>query len=138
RCVNKILFLIFIVLASPPLFGQIFDKIDCNVILKAQFKKAKIKVCSKTLDVEVADSDWLRTIGLMCRKQLNKESGMLFVFEKERTLSFWMKNTYIPLSIAYFTKDKVLKDIFDMEPLKENKSYESSENSLYEIGRAHV
>lgn len=68
------------------------------------------------LKVEVADTLNKRAKGLMNRTQLPKDQGMLFIFDQPQTLSFWMKDTYIPLSIGYFDKNKVLKEIHQMEP----------------------
>ncbi len=130
---KKLLFIIILSFFSVSSYGQLFGKVDCDLILKAEFKKRKIQVCNKTLDVEIADNDWLRSIGLMCRKELAKGSGMLFIFDSPRKLSFWMKSTYIPLSIAYFTKDKVLRDVFHMEPLNDKKTYVSTKDSLYAL-----
>jgi len=55
--------------------------------------------------------------GLMHREELKDGRGMLFVYESDRRMSFWMKNTLIPLSIAYLGADGVIKEIHDMEPL---------------------
>jgi hypothetical protein len=54
--------------------------------------------------------------GLMFRQKLGKNEGMLFVYEKEERLSFWMKNTPIPLSIAFLDKTGMIVDIQDMVP----------------------
>jgi uncharacterized protein len=69
--------------------------------------------------VEVADDTVSRTRGLMERTELAEDAGMLFVFEEEQQLSFWMKNTLIPLSIAYISSEGEIIDIQDMEPLDE-------------------
>jgi len=65
---------------------------------------------------EIAVSDEERSKGLMFRKELKDGQGMLFVFEKDEVLSFWMKNTYIPLSIAYIANSGKIIDIKDMYP----------------------
>lgn len=54
--------------------------------------------------------------GFMERKNIPEGTGMLFVFQQEQYLSFWMKNTPTPLSIAYVDSDGVIRDIFDMKP----------------------
>jgi uncharacterized membrane protein (UPF0127 family) len=54
--------------------------------------------------------------GLMFRTELKDGDAMLFVFESDRLLSFWMKNTIIPLSIAYINRDGVILEIHDMQP----------------------
>ena len=51
---------------------------------------------------EIADEPEARTHGLMFRESLGQEAGMLFVFDEEIPLSFWMKNTLIPLDVLYF------------------------------------
>jgi hypothetical protein len=58
------------------------------------------------LFVEVADTPENREIGLMFRKTLPKEYGMLFVFPEERGLQFWMKNTFVDLDMVWITRDK--------------------------------
>lgn len=57
-----------------------------------------------------------RNFGFMERKNIPDGTGMLFIFEYDQILSFWMKNTPTPLSIAFITKDGKIKDIFDMQP----------------------
>lgn len=54
--------------------------------------------------------------GFMERKNIPDGTGMLFVFQQEQYLSFWMKNTPTPLSIAYINSDGIICDIFDMKP----------------------
>lgn len=54
--------------------------------------------------------------GLMFREQLEKDHGMLFIFHRERQASFWMKNTLIPLSIAFIKEDGWISQIDEMEP----------------------
>lgn len=83
-----------------------------------KFSKKKIKVNGMTVEAEIADNDELRQHGLMFRKELKDGKGMLFIFESERTLAFWMKNTFIPLSIGYFNAQKKLVDIQNMKPVE--------------------
>ncbi len=66
--------------------------------------------------LEIADSPEERQRGLMNRRSLGEDRGMLFVFSRDEKLSFWMKNTQIPLSIAYIAKDGTIKEIKEMEP----------------------
>ncbi len=80
------------------------------------FKKRKLKIGDHLITVEIADTDDRRAYGLMFRQSLAKDNGMLFVFEDEEKRSFWMKNTLIPLSIAYFGADHALNEIIDMQP----------------------
>lgn len=57
-----------------------------------------------------------RNFGYMERKNIPEGTGMLFVFEKDQILSFWMKNTPHPLSIAYLDSKGVIRNIYDMKP----------------------
>jgi len=52
----------------------------------------------------------------MNRKELEPYSGMIFVYKEDRKLSFWMKNTLVPLSIAFIAKDGTIKEIYHMKP----------------------
>lgn len=79
------------------------------------FKKEKIKIGKLELNVEIADSPEKLTFGLMYKRSLGANEGMLFIFEDERPLSFWMKNTFVDLSVAFFNSKKELLEIKDME-----------------------
>jgi len=69
---------------------------------------------------EMARTNEERAQGLMHRKKLPDGEGMMFIFDRDDILSFWMKDTYIPLSIAYITSDGRIVDIKDMYPHDEN------------------
>jgi uncharacterized membrane protein (UPF0127 family) len=69
--------------------------------------------------VEIARTDAERQRGLMERTRLDDGAGMLFVFPGTSTAPFWMKNTLIPLSIAFISEERVIVDIQDMQPLDE-------------------
>jgi len=71
----------------------------------------------KELRVEVADTYFKRELGLMRRKKLSKDSGMLFKFPYYNRQSFWMKDTYIPLDIAFIDDDGYVLQIESMSPL---------------------
>jgi uncharacterized membrane protein (UPF0127 family) len=84
--------------------------------------------------VEIADDPLERERGLMNRTSLGEDRGMLFVFPKEQPLSFWMKDTKIPLSIAYIDSEGRITDILDMKPLDdEPPHYTSSEPVMYAL-----
>jgi hypothetical protein len=68
------------------------------------------------LDVEVADDPDERQVGLMGRTSLAEDAGMVFLFPEPTTGSFWMKDTLIPLSIAFWNDDGAIGAILDMEP----------------------
>jgi uncharacterized protein len=70
------------------------------------------------VDIEVAATDEERARGLMHRKSLDDDAGMLFLFFEPTSSGFWMKNTLIPLSIAFFDRDGEILKILDMTPCK--------------------
>jgi len=80
------------------------------------FKTSQVKVAGHPLKVELAIEEPQRLQGLMYRKSLGKEDGMLFIFDEPGYHSIWMKNTLIPLSVAFVDKDGVILNIADMEP----------------------
>lgn len=70
--------------------------------------------------VEVAATDEERAKGLMFRRELGPQRGMLFLFPQERQLSFWMKNTLIPLDIVFVSRDwRVVGVVENATPLSE-------------------
>jgi uncharacterized membrane protein (UPF0127 family) len=69
-----------------------------------------------TLMAEIARTASQREQGLMHRKGLKDGEGMLFVFERDEILSFWMKNTLVPLSIAFIAYDGRILEVHDMQP----------------------
>jgi len=68
------------------------------------------------IKTQIARDDKSRAAGLMGVESMPKEEGMLFVFPDSDYRSFWMKNTLIPLSIAYIDKDYKIINIEDMNP----------------------
>lgn len=70
-----------------------------------------VELAGKRFDVEVVDTEAARQRGLMFRDHMDADHGMLFVFEVEQPLAFWMKNTRIPLDILYFDDDLRLVSI---------------------------
>ncbi|HWD15008.1 MAG TPA: DUF192 domain-containing protein [Casimicrobiaceae bacterium] len=82
--------------------------------------------------VEVAATPETREHGLMNRFSLQPDHGMLFVFESPQPLAFWMKNTYVPLSIAFVDANGRILNIEDMRPQDESTHW-SKGPALYAI-----
>lgn len=80
-------------------------------------QKIPLYIKGKEIRVEVAKTPEERAVGLMGRKHLGGEEGMLFIFEEEGYHSFWMKDTFIPLSIAFIDREGRIVKITDMKPL---------------------
>ena len=85
-----------------------------------------------TLKAEVAADNATRSIGLMNRFSLAPDHGMLFVFAESQPLSFWMKNTFVPLSIAYVDAKGVIVNIVDMKPQDES-TYSSAAAAMFAL-----
>jgi uncharacterized membrane protein (UPF0127 family) len=83
----------------------------------AQLSKVQIEIGTKKLIAEIAETDEEQSEGLMNRQALGKDNGMLFIFEEGSTPCFWMKDTRIPLSIAFISKTNTIVKIADMQPL---------------------
>ena len=78
----------------------------------------ELRVGTHKIIAEVAATEESRTLGLMHRKQpLADSHGMLFVFTASGFHSMWMKNTYIPLSVAFLDESGAILNIADMTPL---------------------
>ena len=98
----------------------------CIILSTASCKSKKLPVTEITITradgttqivkAEVAQKEEDRNYGFMNRKNIPDGTGMLFVFEKEQILSFWMKNTPHPLSIAYIDSRGKIRNIYDMTP----------------------
>lgn len=80
---------------------------------------AELKISNVPITVEVADTPQASENGLMFRDSLPEDHGMLFIFDQPKKASFWMKNTKIPLSIAYADSNGKILEIKSMNPLDE-------------------
>ncbi len=82
----------------------------------AELATRTLSINGQKLIVEVASTPETRATGLMNRFSLQQDHGMLFVFEAPQPLAFWMKNTYVPLSIAFVDARGRITNIEDMRP----------------------
>jgi uncharacterized membrane protein (UPF0127 family) len=99
---------------------EAFSALSCGAQAALPLKKQDILIETRRgeripLRVEAARSGEERSRGLMYREKLADGEGMLFFFERDEILSFWMKNTYIPLSIAFVSSRGEILEIRDME-----------------------
>ncbi len=87
----------------------------------------------RVLNVEVAATIEERACGLSHREYLAPDHGMLFVYDDERTLSFWMKNTRMPLSIAFINNEREILEIRQMTPNQTAQRYTSAQPGRYAL-----
>jgi uncharacterized membrane protein (UPF0127 family) len=114
---------------SLPVFGQ-----KGNDILPVK-KMSIVNVDNEkiTLSLELATTDSEHTYGLMYRDSIKSDSGMLFVFPSDSYRNFWMKNTKIPLSIAYIDSKGKIMEIYDMKPFDTSITYPSKYMCRYAL-----
>lgn len=105
-----VLFVILVlsIVACPPLARK--------MAASQEKTKKTLKINDKALTVEIADTAEKKMTGLMFRKELGKDEGMLFVFESPKRPAFWMKNTLLPLSLAYIDEKGVILQLEDLKP----------------------
>lgn len=85
------------------------------------------------IDLEIADTDFDRQLGLMFRKSMETNQGMLFIFPVQETLSFWMRNTYLPLDMIFVNADKKIVTIHKNTKILSDLSYASTEPAQYVV-----
>jgi uncharacterized membrane protein (UPF0127 family) len=113
--------------ASPVLF-----LLCCQCILSCsrepprfELEKTEMAIDGKTIVVEIARKTDEQARGLMFRRSLGRDEGMIFVYDSPRYLSFWMKNTRIPLSIAFIDGKGRVVQIEKMKPYDTRTRYRS-------------
>jgi uncharacterized membrane protein (UPF0127 family) len=90
-----------------------------GIALADSLPTVQLTINGHRLVAEIAATVETRTVGLMHRFSLKPDHGMLFVFNAPQPLTFWMKNTFVPLSIAYIGADGKILNIDDMAPQTE-------------------
>ena len=82
----------------------------------AELPTATLHIKQHKIIAEVAATDETRARGLMHRFSLKPDHGMLFIFESPQIIAMWMKNTYIPLSVAFIDQEGIIINIENMQP----------------------
>lgn len=86
------------------------------VVPKSIEDRFAIKVGPRTVQMQVALHPAEQQTGLMFRQAMGAEEGMVFVFDQPQQMSFWMRNTPLPLDIGYFDTEGVLKEVYPLYP----------------------
>jgi uncharacterized membrane protein (UPF0127 family) len=103
--------------------GNDAPKTDTTKTVEDRFA---IRVGARTVQMQVAVLAAETQKGLMFRKSMGADEGMVFVFDRPQQMSFWMRNTEIPLDIGYFDADGVLREVYPMYPHDERPVYSRS------------
>jgi len=98
----------------------------------AELQAIPLRIKNQKITVEVAASQSTREHGLMNRFSLRRDEGMLFVFTQPQIIAMWMRNTYVPLSVAFIDSKGTILNIADMEPQTEV-THESAGAALYAL-----
>ena len=85
------------------------------------------------IDIEIADTEYDRQLGLMKRKSMEDNQGMLFIFPNEEVRSFWMRNTFIPLDMIFVNTNNEIVTIHKNTRVLSEQSYPSSAPSIYVV-----
>jgi len=99
----------------------------------AALPTTQLTLAGKSLSVEIAATPEQQARGLMFRESMPPDHGMLFPFPEPRTASFWMRNTPLPLSIAYLDSRGVILEIHDMKPFDERSIRSTSSQVAYAL-----
>jgi len=98
-----------------------------------QLPTALLSINGQKLMVEIAHTPDTRACGLSNRKSLQKNTGMLFLFPDTRQRTFWMKDTRIPLSIAFMDEDGSIIQIHQMQANQVTTTYPSFQPARYAL-----
>jgi uncharacterized protein len=96
------------------------------------FKKAD-GTTIREIRMEVADDEPQRVKGMMYRKSIPNDTGMLFIFPETELRSFWMKNTYVPLDILFVAEDKTIINIHKNTPTLTEQNFPSTAPAKYVV-----
>lgn len=92
----------------------------CGTSVQAQMPVLELTAGFHRIEAEVAADQQNRMLGLMNRKAMPPQRGMLFVFPEKNTHCMWMRNTFLPLSVAFLDEEGRIINIEDMQPQTED------------------
>ena len=87
---------------------------------QTQLPRTTLNAGMHLLQVQLAQDFEQRQIGLMWRKEMPQNEGMLFIFEQPAVQCFWMRNTYLPLTAAFVADDGTIVNLADMKPMNDS------------------
>jgi len=117
------------------LLAVFLSAVPLRALPKAQLDlpKAALALGTNSLNAQIAADDASRELGLMARKALEPDEAMVFVFPQPRSVNFWMKDTPIPLSIAYISASGRILETHELKPLDETPVPSASSSVVYAL-----
>lgn len=122
--------------ASPTPAATNASRIAMPTQAQPKLPTIKMYVGAQELTVELARTQIQWATGMMFRKSIGEQEGMLFVFPQPHQAAFYMKNTQVPLSCAYIDPDGQILEIHDLEPFNENSVPASTDRVQYVLETA--
>jgi len=128
--------IIFIALVLFLIYSNLINKKEVNsdYMFKKQgtltFLNSNNDVKAK-IDIQIADNDFDRELGLMFRKHMDENQGMLFIFPQDTIQNFWMHNTYIPLDMIFINSNKTIVTIQRATKTLSDQTYSSTAPAQY-------
>ena len=104
----------------------------CSAVARADLPEVTLTIAGNKATAEVASTDSQRQVGLMNRRMLPENRGMLFVFPDVAMHGMWMMNTYVPLSVAFLDREGRIINIEDMQPQTQN-THSASKPAKYAL-----
>ena len=106
-----------LLVAAASMIAVYFSPIGCRTSAPAgSARTTKMQIGDRRFTLEIADTPELREMGLMYRDSMPSDQGMIFIFPNDQQLSFWMKNTRIPLDIIYVNAQRKVVSVKSMKP----------------------
>lgn len=136
---NILIAVIILVIAAFLIFNN-FIKDSKNQMEYYTFTKEGELIFSDSLgntkakiDLEIADDEYQRQLGLMNRKEMTENQGMLFIFPRQDYLSFWMRNTFLSLDMIFVDESKTIVTIHKNTRILSDTSYPSTKPAKYVV-----
>ncbi len=109
---------------------NIFQQKPCPL---NNYQSTIVQINEHEITVDIASTEAQRSCGLSNRSKLPNNYGMLFVFEKNQILDFWMKDTYIPLTVAYIDEDHKIMELHQFTAKQTNINEASKKAGRYAL-----
>lgn len=118
---------------SAAVLGSLATPLAALTPPQPELPKTILTIRDIRINAEVADDPEEKEAGLMGRTELAEGDGMLFVFLRPQRMDFWMKDTLVPLSIAFINAEGIIREIHDMKPLDTSTTASAFRDLVYAL-----